>query len=302
MTNSSAPSAPYSFFDAPDGTRLAYRVVGDVDGSEDEGAAPVVCLPGGPLHDSRYLGDLGGLPEASGRRLLFLDFRGSGGSDLPEGPESYRCDRLVEDVEALRIHLGLPTLDLLAHCAGANVAAQYAARHPERVARLILITPSARAVGIDIPDTMRRAGADLRQGEDWYPQASAALSAIAAGEASGENFAAVTPFFWGRWDETARAHVAASEAQNTNPDSGRHFGAEGAFTPEPTRAALTRLTAPVGLLAGEYDLNSPPPSVEEFASLLPNAETTYTLQPGAGHFPWVDDPQSFAEAAAGLLR
>ncbi len=292
-------SAPYSRFAAPDGTRLAYRVVGS---GTDGTAAPVVCLPGGPLHDSRYLGDLGGLAEASGRRLLFLDFRGSGGSDVPADPGSYRCDRLVEDVEALRVHLGLPALDLLGHSAGANVAVRYAARHPGRLARLVLITPSTRAVGIEIPDAMRRAGADLRQGEDWYPQASAALSAIAAGGATAENFAAVTPFFWGRWDEAARAHTAEWQAQNTNPDPGRSFGAQGAFDPAATRAALARLTVPVGLLAGEYDLNSPPRSTEEFAGLFPNADTTCRVQAGAGHYPWLDDPKAFTRAVADLLR
>lgn len=38
---------------APDGTRLAYRAAGTGD--------PLLCLPGGPMRDSRYLADLGGL-------------------------------------------------------------------------------------------------------------------------------------------------------------------------------------------------------------------------------------------------
>jgi proline iminopeptidase len=36
----------------PDGTRLAYHGSGT--------GAPLVCLPGGPMRDSAYLGDLGG--------------------------------------------------------------------------------------------------------------------------------------------------------------------------------------------------------------------------------------------------
>lgn len=100
-------------FFAPDGTRLAYRIHGDgnsdgdgygdrrIDGDRD----PVVCIPGGPA-DSRYLGDLGGL--SAHRRLIVLDLRGTGRSAIPDDTSSYRCDRLVEDVEALRTHLGLP--------------------------------------------------------------------------------------------------------------------------------------------------------------------------------------------------
>jgi hypothetical protein len=40
-------------FRAADGTELAYRVQGE--------GIPLVCLPGGPMRDSVYLGDLGGL-------------------------------------------------------------------------------------------------------------------------------------------------------------------------------------------------------------------------------------------------
>jgi hypothetical protein len=38
-------------FSAPDGTDLAYHVFG--------GGIPVICLPGGPMQDSVYLGELG---------------------------------------------------------------------------------------------------------------------------------------------------------------------------------------------------------------------------------------------------
>jgi proline iminopeptidase len=54
-------------FHAFDGTKLAYHVQG-------EGAPPLVCVPGGPMRDSVYLGDLGGL--AAVRRLIMLDLRG----------------------------------------------------------------------------------------------------------------------------------------------------------------------------------------------------------------------------------
>src|SRR6478672_7864684 len=123
---------------APDGTELAYGVRGD--------GSPVVCLPGGPMQDSEYLGDLGGL--SAHRRLVLLDPRGTGHSATPVDPTSYRCDRLVNDVEALREHLGRDQIDLLAHSAGANLAVLYAARHPHRVGTLVLVTPSTFAVGI----------------------------------------------------------------------------------------------------------------------------------------------------------
>jgi pimeloyl-ACP methyl ester carboxylesterase len=84
-------------FDGADGTRLAYHQAGE--------GRPLICLPGGPMQASAYLGDLGGL--SAHRWLVLLDLRGTGASALPADPTSYRCDRQVDDVEALRMHLGL---------------------------------------------------------------------------------------------------------------------------------------------------------------------------------------------------
>lgn len=269
---------------APDGTQLAYRVIGDGD--------PVVCLPGGPA-DSLYLGDLGGL--STYRRLIVLDLRGTGRSAIPEDPSSYRCDRLVDDVEALRDHLGLPSMDLLGHSAGTNIATQYAARHPKNVSKLALIGPSARAVGIAITGEARRELARLRKNEPWFPAAFAALEAITEG--AGSDWDAVNPFFYGRWDAAAQKHHAAS--QPSNKEAVTLFAAEGTFTPETTRAELSACQAPVLLLAGEFDLNSPPQSAAEFAGLFPDA--TLVVQPGAGHYPWLDDADQFVATTAAFL-
>ncbi|MEU9082071.1 alpha/beta hydrolase [Streptomyces sp. NPDC048357] len=271
-------------FSAPDGTRLSYRVTGDGE--------PLVCLPGGPS-DSRYLGDLGGL--SAHHRLIILDLRGTGRSAVPEDPASYRCDRLVGDVEALRAHLGLSRIDLLAHSGGANLAARYAARHPERVARLALIGPGARAVGIAVTGETRRELALLRRDEPWFPAAFAALEAIADG--TGSDWEAVAPFFCGRWDAEAQRHHAAGRP--TNGEAVALFAAEGAFDPEATRAALAAFEAPVLLLAGEFDLNSPPRTVTEFAELFPDA--TLVVQPGAGHYPWLDDAARFVATTTAFL-
>ncbi|MER6397241.1 alpha/beta hydrolase [Kitasatospora sp. NPDC001603] len=271
-------------YSAPDGTRLAYRVHGAGD--------PLLCIPGGPA-DSRYLGDLGGL--SAHHRLIVPDLRGTGRSALPEDPASYRCDRLVDDIEALRRHLGLDRVDVLGHSAGANIATQYAARHPANVRRLVLVGPGTRAVGIEIDGGTRREVARLRSGEPWFPAAHAALEAITEG--TGTDWAAVDPFFHGRWDAAARQVQEAGRPGN--PEAVARFAADGAFTPGATRAALAALPSPALLLTGEFDLNSPPRPVAEFAALFPDAEPV--VQPGAGHYPWLDDADRFVATVAGFL-
>ncbi|WP_405483878.1 alpha/beta fold hydrolase [Streptomyces sp. NBC_00009] len=274
-------------FSAHDGTKLAYHAFGD--------GTPLICLPGGPT-DSEYLGDLGGL--GAHRQLIRLDLRGTGLSAVPEDPTSYRCDRLVDDIEALREHLGLERMDLLAHCGGANLAVLYAGRHPERVGRLALITPSVRAVGLTITGDLRTETAQLRGGEPWFPSAFQALEAVAAGNATDEHWKAIAPFSYGRWDETAQAHQAAGE-ERMNMEVVAAYGATGAFDPDATRTALARFTAPVFLLAGEVDLGAPPRTMAEFAQLFPDAE--FVVQPSAGHYPWLDDAAWFVRATAGFL-
>ncbi|MCU1682182.1 MAG: alpha/beta hydrolase [Amycolatopsis sp.] len=275
-------------FSSYDGTKLAYHVSGE--------GTPVVCLPGGPMQDSAYLGDLGGLPERV--RLIVLDHRGTGESATPAETSSYQCDYLVEDVEALREHLGLDRLNLLGHSAGANIAVSYAACYPQRIDKLLLVTPSTEAVDIVVDIHERRGVGRLREGEPWFAPAVEAFERLNSGRAMDGDEAAIAPFFYGRWDAAAQAHYAAG-AQQRNAEAAAIFGRQGAFDPEATCAALSTFRWPVLVLGGEYDMNSPVDAVAEYAELFRNA--TLALQPEAGHFPWLDDPAAFTETIASFL-
>jgi pimeloyl-ACP methyl ester carboxylesterase len=275
-------------FRAYDGTELAYHVFGAGD--------PLVCLPGGPMQDSAYLGELGGL--SAHRQLVRLDLRGTGDSAIPEDVASCRCDRQIDDVEALREHLGLDRIALLGHSAGANLAVLYAARHPGRINRLALITPSTYAVGIQPTGEMRREHARLRSDEPWFPTAYAALEDLSYGRGTPGSREAIIPFFYGRWDAAAQAHQAA-EAEQQHPELAEAYFADGAFDPDSTRAVLATLEAPVLFVAGELDLGAIPSVVAEYAALPPNA--VYVVQPHAGHFPWLDDAETFVATTATFL-
>jgi pimeloyl-ACP methyl ester carboxylesterase len=269
-----------------DGTRLGYADLGD--------GPPLVCLPGGPMLPAEYLGDLGGL--TAHRSLVLLDLRGTGRSAVPADLATQRCDRQVDDVEALRAHLGLDRVDLLAHSAGAALALLYAVRHPGRVRGLTLVAPSPRVVGLDVTDAERREVAELRRGEPWFPAAFAALERIWSGEAADADWTAITPFTHGRWDDAARAAAARADRQR-DPDAAARYYGDDAPDPAVVRAALAALRIPVLLVAGEYDVALPPSRAAEYADLFPAARLV--VQPGAGHSPWQDDPGAFVRAVAG---
>ncbi|MFD8145619.1 alpha/beta fold hydrolase [Streptomyces sp. NPDC059708] len=268
-------------FTTYDGTELAYHVQGEGE--------PLVCLPGGAMRASRYLGELGGL--AAGRRLIRLDLRGTGGSAVPADEVTYRADHQVADVEALRLHLGLERVDLLGHSAAGSLAMMYAAAHPERVGRLVLVTPVPWAVGIDITPEQRLGAARLRAGSEPYDTAIEAYGRILAGTGTAEDWARTAPLFYGRWDEAARANQAAGAAER-NDGASRAFTGEGAFDPPATRAALERFTREVLVLAGELDGSPPPAVAAELAALFPAG--VLAVQAGAAHFPWLDDAPAFA--------
>ncbi|MQY37554.1 Proline iminopeptidase [Streptomyces sp. RB17] len=273
-------------FTAPDGTRLAYHLRGEGE--------PLAVLPGGPMRASAYLGDLGGL--TAHRRLALLDLRGTGDSAPPPDPATYRCDRMVEDVEVWRAHMGLEHMDLLAHSAGAALAMLYAARHPQRIRRLLLITPNPSALGLRATPEDRLAAARLRTDEPWFAEAFPVFRAWLAGEADFDDV--FLPFFYGRWDDAARGHTDA-ELEQTNEEAGERYFADGAFTPDATRTALAALTAPVLVLAGELDGGPRPDLARRAAEAFPDAEVA--VQPGAGHYPWLDDPERFLKRTLAFL-
>jgi proline iminopeptidase len=273
-------------FASYDGTQLSYRVTGD--------GRPLVCLPGGPGRASEYLGDLGGISNS--RQLILLDPRGVGMSADPADPASFRVDRLVNDVEALRVHLGLEQIDLLAHSAGAVLATLYAAVYPERLSALILITPGLAAIGVEGTEDQLRAALRRRAAEPWYPDALAGLEQIFAGSLSMDAFRASRAFFYARWDDTTRAHATAGVAERHQAAREGYFAGV-ALDPSAIRAALEKLTAPVLLYAGDLDPMVPPAVVREAAPVFNDA--TVLVQPGAAHFPWVDDPSAFAAVMPG---
>ncbi|MFL6057042.1 MAG: alpha/beta fold hydrolase [Actinoallomurus sp.] len=258
-------------FSSYDGTVLAYHLIGEGD--------PLVCVPGGPGRPSGYLGGL-----AAGRRLILLDNRGTGDSALPDDPSTYRVDRLVPDVEALRDHLGLETIDLLAHSATADVAVPYAARHPHRIRRLVLATPSLRAVGLEPTEDEWLAEVRRRSAEPWYDSALAALDAWDSRDEREETWLPARPLYYSPWDQAAEAHTRSYPPVRA---AAKGFFREGELDPDATRTAVKRLSAPALVIYGEDD---PAPTSEQagaYAALFPDAQSTSV--PGA-HFPWVTAP------------
>lgn len=253
--------------------------------------APLLVVPGGPLLAPSYLGDLGGLS----RRLLLLHLRGTGRSG-PADPATLRFDLHVDDVEAFRADAGLGAVDVLAHSAGSAVAVRYALRYPAMVRRLVLVTPSLRAFGVAPDPSALRAAALRRRGEPWYGDVASALEAVLGGSMAAADWAALAPFYYGRWDAAAQEHARLCDAMRL-PDAPQAYYAAGA--PVATAAELGGLDVPVLLMAGGVDPLPTADAVRGVAGLFPRASVV--VQAGAAHYPWMDDAGLFRGAVEEFL-
>lgn len=279
-------------FTTADGRLLSY---------EREGEGPLlVCHPGGPGFSSRYFGDLAGLGASF--TLVKLNPRGTDGSDRPGDPRAYETADYVADLEELRAHLALEQLDLLGHSHGGVVAMAYAAEHPARVRRLVLMStlPRFQAEQMGAMEEAMLA----RAGEPWYEDARAALEAEQAGEFGsdeelGELAMREFPFYFAHYGDAERAYHETLKGEVPNGDALRLFNEEivPAFD---LRPELGRITAQTLVITGEDDFITGPVGATEIAAALPGAELV--LVPACGHFLFVEARERCREEVARFVR
>ena len=110
----------------------------------DEGAGePIVMLHGNPTWSFYYRHMIESLGQAY--RVIVPDHIGCGLSDKPDDSHyTYTLASRVDDLEHLLDHLGLDRdLTLIMHDWGGMIGMTYAARHPERIARLVVSNTAA---------------------------------------------------------------------------------------------------------------------------------------------------------------
>jgi proline-specific peptidase len=270
------------------GGQTWYQVNGDPAG----GNPPLLTLHGGPGSVHNYLLPLVGL-LGQDRALVFYDQVGCGNStrrpDWP--PERWTVDLHLAELEALTGHLGLSRFHLLGHSWGGMLAAEYALRHPDRLASLILCSTAASSQRtIDSVSELRaELTADGTPGTPEYEQALAGLFVT-------QHICRVVPMP----EELVYTlgQIAANPAVNLammGQDPDEVTGTLRGWTVEDRLAGLT---VPTLVLGGEYDeLNAT--ARQPFLDLIPDVRGHVFA--GASHVAFDETPAEFRDVTSAFL-
>jgi len=220
---------------------------------------------------------------AATRRVVRYDKRGTGLSERPPGPDTYALDTRVRDLGAVMDAVGVHRADLFGWSEGGTIALAFAARYPERVARLVIFGAFARSlVAPDYPcgsDPERAAAVSTLVRSEWGT-GSRILTNIFLPEADEARASWFT--MWQRMSLTPEAAVLSREA-NTTVD---------------IRVLLPTIHVPTLVLHRHGDFLDRGKSVY-IAAHLPNARLEKLA--GEHHVPFFGDAAAITNAFNGFL-
>jgi proline iminopeptidase len=230
-----------------DGVQLHYRTAGS--------GTPIVILSGGPGFEVDYMIPVGDFLPASYQRV-FLEQRGTGRSRVEPTSDTMTIRNVVEDIEGLRVHLKQERLFLVGHSWGGMLAMAYAAAHPDRIDRMILIGPGGPTLEFTawFPDNirMRLRPEDLEAERSWD---DAEKRGVDADKAALEGIRAITPgYFFDREKGLAFAKQLTDGAVHVKvnlllfEDMAKHYD---------SRRGLQKLDRPVLIVQGHQDPGHP---------------------------------------------
>ena len=233
-------------------------------------------------------------PLAERMQLVYFDHRGQGRSAKGD-PATYTLDENVEDMEALRQHLGLGPIVSIGTSYGGMVAMAHAARYPRSVSHLVLVVTAAHA------------GFNARARQIVAERGTAEQKEVAAQLWAG---ALDTPGKLRRYYDVmgplySRSHdpVAAKAGRDRgilSPEAlNRAFAPGGFLQHYDLRPELARIVAPTLILAGRHDWICPPEFSEEIHRLVPGSDLRIFEE--SSHSIRADEPRRMIDAIAGFV-
>jgi proline iminopeptidase len=206
-----------------------------------------------------------------------VNARGIGASGPVRREADLGMEALADDLEAARLALGLPPWVMVGASTGGMVALEYALRHPDGLAGLILVGTAA---------------------SNRFAQGSIFDPAHPRAEEMGQAWAALatgTPQGMAEWRRVVWSLSVLHPEQTPRP-----AGMRSAFSLErlarlrhdlpgfDVEAQLGQIAAPTLIVVGRYDPQCPVENSERMAAAIPGALLGICEQ--SGHFPYIEQP------------
>ena len=228
-------------------------------------------------------------PLSEALQLIYFDHRGQGRSANGD-PARYTLDENVEDMEALRQHLGLGPMVSIGTSYGGMVAMAHAARYPASVAKLVLIVTASHGGFVTRAEQFIR---DHGTADQQRVCERLWAGSFETAEQLVEYYAVMGPLYSRRYDPVAAEAVRGRATHSPEPLN-RAFGPAGFLRSFDLRPELARITAPTLVLAGRHDWICPPEFSAEIRALIPGSE--YRVFENSSHSIRVDEPEALNAA------
>jgi proline iminopeptidase len=225
-------------------------------------------------------------------QFVFFDHRGQGRSARGD-KKTYTLDNNVEDMEALRQHLGLDKIIVIGTSYGGMVALSYAIRYPQNVSHLIAIVTVADSRFLD-----RAREILAERGTEEQKAIAQRLwdGAFENEEQLGEFFQVMGSMYSFTFD--ANSPQPLMNQIILSPDAiNVAFG--GFLRSYNVLDQLHQISSPTLVIAGRHDWICAPEFSEEIADRIPHAELR--IFENSGHLVRVDEPDALREAIVGFL-
>jgi proline iminopeptidase len=227
-------------------------------------------------------------------QLVYFDHRGQGRSARGNS-EKYTLDENVEDMEGLRRYLGLGPIVSIGYSYGGKVAMAHAARYPDSVSHLVLISTVAHSGYIARAKEIVAERGTVEQRE--------LCEAVFAGhittpeqllhyyEVMGPLYA--RSFDWNAFKPAIERGIHSPDALN------RAHGPGGFLRTFDLRPELGAITAPTLIMAGRHDWICPPEFSNELRALIPQSDLR--IFEDSSHSIAADEPDKCLDAIAGFI-
>jgi proline iminopeptidase len=285
-----APAEKGQTFQAP-GATLYVEVLGSA------GGPPLLVVNGGPGFDHTY--EHSAMPGTTSawetlarkRRVVFYDQRGNGRSGALKPNQPCGLAEQIDDLEAVRAHLGADQIDLLGHSWGGYLVMAYAARYPKHIRHLIMVDSAAPKWSDTVflfkdifPEGMERS--------DSYAFADA-LGDKAAGDAGLREY--LTWLFYSPEKRDAFvAQINPSVFTKAVNEAVEHDVARFDLNPE-----IKKFKFPTLVITGRYDINVAPSVAYKMHKAIPGSQ--FVVFEKSGHLPFYEEPEAFVRAMEAFL-